>query len=99
MLSPNARNEVAVNLGGSRTVTTNEQVSVRCRRVGRRGSVTVFCPIVNGDPGKGVQFVTTGALPFAIVGEANVTGGRDPVDRLHGLGRRARDLRWIGRRR
>jgi len=35
--------------------------------------LTVFCPIVNGDPGKGVQFVTTGAWPFAIVGEANVT--------------------------
>ena len=72
MLSPNARNEVAVNLGGARTVTTNEQVSVRWRP-SVAWQLTVFCPIVNGDPGKGVQFETTGAWPFAIVGEANVT--------------------------
>jgi hypothetical protein len=72
MLSPNARNDVAVSLGGSSTVTTNEQLSVRWR-ASVTWQLTVFCPTVKGDPVEGVQVVTTGAWPFAMDGAANVT--------------------------
>ena|SRR5258708_9668378 len=77
MLSPNARNEVVDNLDGLETVTVNEQLSVRCK-ASVAAQVTVFCPMVNGDPAAGVQVVLTGACPLATIGALKVTGNAPP---------------------
>jgi hypothetical protein len=77
MLSPKARNDVVVSLGGSSTVTTNEQVATRCK-ASVAVHVTVFCPIANGEPVAGVQVVLTGSLPLATAGSVNVIGAGAP---------------------
>jgi hypothetical protein len=63
MLSPNDMNEVVDSFGGLRTVTTNEQLSVRCS-ASVAEHVSVFCPMLNAVPVAGVQVVVTGASPF-----------------------------------
>ncbi len=87
MLSPNARNDVVDSFGGLVTVTRNEQLSVRCR-ASVAAQVTVFCPIVNGDPATGVQVVLTGACPFDDDRRAEGHRRRAAVHRLRGLRRR-----------
>jgi hypothetical protein len=53
-------NEVVDSLGGLRTVTRNEQLSVRFR-ASITSHVTVFCPIEKAVPAAGVHVIVTGA--------------------------------------
>src|SRR5580692_8697033 len=72
MLSPNARNLVAVSIGGASTVTVNTQASARCS-----ASVavhdTAVVPTLNAVPDWMVQLVVTGGLPLVNVGLGKVT--------------------------
>jgi hypothetical protein len=54
MLSPKARNRVTASLGGSVTVTLNEQVSVRCLASATK-QLTSVVPGLNVEPLTGVQ--------------------------------------------
>ncbi len=84
MLSPNDMNEVVDSFGGLRTVTTNEQLSVRWS-ASVAEHVTVFCPMLNAVPVAGVQVVVTGVSPFNTPGGLKVTSVGPPSIGLRGL--------------
>jgi hypothetical protein len=77
MLSPKDMNDVVDSLGGLRTVTANEQLSVRWS-ASLATQVTVFWPMLNDVPVAGVQVVVTGACPFTTPGALNVTNVGPP---------------------
>ena len=62
MLSPNARNLVAVNCGALLTVTVNEHELERFR-ASVAVQFTVVAPSGNIDPDEGVHATVTGSLP------------------------------------
>jgi hypothetical protein len=78
MLSPNARNDVADNLGGASTVTGKLHASVRCK-ASVAVHVTVEIPTLKTDPEDGVHAVTTGGLPFIAVAAPYTTATAIPA--------------------
>ena len=67
MLSPKAKNLVAVSVGVRTTLTENEQADVRCS-ASRAVQPTLLVPTGRLAPLAGVQDVVTGVAPPVTVG-------------------------------
>jgi hypothetical protein len=78
MLSPNARNFVALNCGGRVTVTGKAHDEVRWS-ASRAVQLTLVDPTGKLDPLGGVHDVVTGVVPPVTVGCGYVTGTGLPV--------------------
>src|SRR5579862_8571122 len=85
MLSPNARKEVVVSLGGGSTTTGKVQDAARAF-ASLVEQVTVVVPTGNVAPLTGVQLVLSGAWPPVTVGAPNETGCPDPSSESTGSG-------------